>query len=297
MNLNYIIVGEKAVLAFLLILLSSATGLVEGTLIKKYNEKYINGGFIFTAMVSLFSMLFFVITDKGGFDFRAEMIPYGIVSGIFYCSASFLTFIALGCGPFALSMLILSYSGVFSIACGIFLLNDDVDVFTILGIALIFISLFLNRAEKNKDNKSASLKWLICIGLSFFGSGMFGVMQKLQQVRFNNKVTSEYMIVTLGFSAITLFIIGFIKDYKNIGHIFKYGGLYSSLAGVSNGTTNFLSLMANTMLPLSIASPVKSGTKIILAFVLSVVVFKEKFLRRQVVGVIIGAIALILLNV
>ena len=107
-------------LAFALIILSSVTHLVEGSLIKKYNGKHTKGGFIFTAMVSLFSMLFFLLTDKGGLDFRAEMIPYGIVSGIFYFSASFLTFVALGCGPFALSMLIISYSCVFSISYGIF---------------------------------------------------------------------------------------------------------------------------------------------------------------------------------
>ena len=259
--------------AFLLILFSSATSLVEGTLIKKYNSKYINGGFIFTAMVSLFSMLFFVITDKGGFDFRAEMIPYGIVSGVLYCSASFLTFIALGCGPFALSMLILSYGGVFSIAYGIFFLKDEVSIFTVAGIILIFISLFLNRSEKKNGEKKASFKWLICIGLSFFGSGMFGVMQKFQQIKFNNEITNEYMIVTLGFSAVTLLIIGCIKDFKNIGYIFKHGGLYSSFAGISNGMTNFLGLVANTMLPLSIVSPIKAGTKIVLAFILSVFVF------------------------
>ena len=71
-------------LAWLLVLLSSGTSLIEGTLIKKYNAKHTKGGFIFTAMVSLFSMLFFVLTDKGGLVFPAEMIPLGIISGFLY---------------------------------------------------------------------------------------------------------------------------------------------------------------------------------------------------------------------
>ena len=281
---------------FLLIILSNITSLVEGALIKKYNARHTKGGFIFTAMVSLFSLLFFLLTDKGGLDFRAEMIPYGIISGLLYCSASLLTFIALGCGPFTLSMLILSYSCIFSMSYGIFFLKDEVSLFTVLGIILILISLFLNRSEKKQEEKRASLKWLVCIGISFFGSGMFGVMQKMQQLKFNNEITNEYMIVTLGISVATLFTIGFIKDYKYVGYIFKHGGIYASIAGISNGTTNFLSLLVNTMLPISIASPIRAGAKIILAFILSVVVFKEKFLKRQVIGVIIGAVALILLN-
>jgi len=284
-------------LAFALIILSSVMNLVEGTLIKRYNGKHTKGGFIFTAMVSLFSMLFFLLTDTGGLDFRAEMIPYGIVSGIFYFSASFLTFVALGCGPFALSMLIISYSCVFSIAYGIFFLKDEISIFTVMGIILIFVSLFLNRSEKKAEEKKASLKWLICIGVSFFGNGMLGVLQKMQQIKFNNEITNEYMVVTLSFSALTLFIIGFIKDRKYVGYIFRYGSIYSSVAGISNGATNFLLLTVNTLLPLSIVAPVSAGTKIVLAFIMSVAIFKEKFLKRQVAGVIVGAIALILLNI
>ena len=287
---------ERQMLAALLIVVSRATSLVEGVLIKKYNSKHDKGGFIFTALVSLFSMLFFLITDKGGLDFRPEMLPYGIASGVFYCSASLLTFIALGCGPFTLSMLILSYSGVFSIVYGIFFLKDPVTVFTVMGIILILVSLFLNRAEKKNDDKKASFKWLICIGLSVLGSGMFAVIQKMQQVRFENAVTNEYMIVTLGFSFIILFAVGLVRDGKDALYILRYGGLYASVAGLSNGATNFLGLAVNMLLPLSVVSPVGAGVKIIMSFMLSLIVFKEKFLKRQVAAVIIGTAALVLLN-
>lgn len=284
-------------LAALLILFSSGTSLVEGILIKKYNAKHGKGGFIFTAMVSLFSMLFFVITDKGGFDFRPEMLPYGIASGIFYCLASFLTYVALCCGPFAMSMLVLSYSVVFSVSYGVFFLKDDISVFTVIGILLILVSIYLNRAEKKDEDKKASLKWLICIGISFVGNGMLGVIQKMQQVRFENAVNNEYMIVTLGVSAITLFIIGFIKDGKDAAYFFKHGSVYASLGGISNGCTNFLALAINMLMLISIASPARAGTKIIMSFIVSRFIFKEKFLTRQMIGVFVGAVALILLNI
>ena len=284
-------------LAILLTVILCTTSLAEGVLIKKYNSKHSKGGFIFTAMVSLFSMLFFVITDKGGFDFRLDMLPYGIVSGIFYCSASLLTFIALGCGPFTLSMLILSYAGMLPIGYGIFFLDETLSVTMIIGIILVFVSLFLNRGEKKEEDKKASLSWLICITVSFIGSGMVGVIQKMQQVKFDNSVNNEYMIVTLGFSAAVLFIVGFIKDGKDIPYIFRHGGLYSSLAGISNGTTNFLMILVNTLLPISLASPLRAGMKIILSFAVSLLLFKEKFKKRQIAGVIVGAAAVILLNI
>lgn len=283
-------------LAILLVIISCSTSLVEGILIKKYNSRHTKGGFIFTAMVSLFSMLFFVITDKGGFDFSSEMLPYGIISGVFYCVASLLTFVALGCGPFTLSMLILSYSGLLPIGYGIFFLKDEVTAPMVIGIILIFVSLFLNRGEKREGDKKASLKWLICIGISFIGSGMVSIIQKMQQLRFENSVNNEYMIITLGFSALVLFTVGFIKDHKNALYIFRYGGIYSSLAGISNGATNFLTIAVNMLLPISIASPIRAGTKVVLSFIVSLLLFKEKFKKRQIVGVIVGAVAIILLN-
>ena len=105
------------------------------------------------------------------------------------------------------------------------------------------------------------------------------------------------MIITLGFSAVMLFIIGVIKDGRDTIYIFKHGSLYSSLAGISNGATNFLGLALNMLMVISLASPVKAGTKIIFSFIVSKLIFKEKFLKRQVAGVLIGAVALVLLNI
>lgn len=284
------------VIVMLLSFLSSAVHLLEGILIKKYNEKHNKGGFVFTAIVSLFSMLFFVITDKGGLNFSLKMLPYGIIAGIFYCTASFLTFVALGSGPFAISKLILSYGGIFSICYGIFFLKEAVNVFTVIGICLMLLSIFLNRTPKAENEKKASLKWLISITLSVVGSGMYGIIQKEQQRVFDGSVDNEFMIISLGFSAIVLFIIGFISDGKDTFYILKHGALYASCAGLSNGITNFIIIYTNALMPIMKLSPIRSGVGIIFTFIVSKLIFKEKFLKRQLIGFFIGAAALILIN-
>jgi multidrug transporter EmrE-like cation transporter len=68
------------------------------------------------------------------------------------------------------------------------------------------------------------------------------------------------------------------------------------LAGVSNGATNGLSLLVNTMLPLTLVSPVRAGSKILLSFLVSLLLFREKFSARQLVGVGMGTAALVLLQ-
>ena len=280
----------------LLVVLFGCTGIAEAAFYKQYNRHHSEGGFIFTAMVSLFSMLFFVITDKGGFDFRPEILPYAIISGIMYCIAALLTFVAFGCGSFALSVLILSYGGIFSIIYGIFFLKESVTVFTVIGILLSFVSIFLARESRGKDEKGASAKWLICILISFFCNGMFGVMQKMQQLKFNNEVSNEFMIISLAIASLILFAIGVAKGKKDTFTVFRHGIGYAAAAGFSNGATNLIYIIAATLVDISVLSPMAAGAKIVLSFFYSLLVYREKFSGRRIIAVILGTVAVVILN-
>lgn len=283
----------------LLIAAITALGLVESVFLKQYNNKHDKGNFIFMAFISLFSMLVFLLLDEGGFNAPPEMWFYAILAGIFYCSASFLTFVAFGCGSFAMSTLILGYAMVFSIGYGLFFLSETASVFTYIGFALILISLYLTRSNKEEaaEKKRITLKWVICISLSVVGSGMFGVLVRMQQSVFANKCNNEFMVVTLGFSALCLFVIGLIREGRDFLYVLKHGAVWGALAGMSNGFNNMLAIILNLMMPLSISAPVKAGTRVIVSFIISILLFKERFERRQIVGVILGAAALVLLNI
>lgn len=283
----------------LLIIAGTILGLLEGIFIKRYNAKHDKGGFIFTAMICFFSMSVFLFSDKGGFNIPPTLWIYAIIAGVMYCSASFLTYVALGCGSFAMSMLILSYALVFSIGYGLFFLNEAATVFTYIGLALIMVSLYLTKTkkrDKSTEEKKVSLKWVICIGLSVLGSGMFSVLCRMQQVVFDNGCTNEFMVIALGFSTVVLLIIGLIKDGKDLGYVLKHGAVWTALAGCSNGINNALSMVLHTMMPISLSSPIKAGVKVIVSFAISMIIFKEKFEKRQIVGVALGAAALVLLN-
>lgn len=283
--------------ALFLIVVSTGVHQLEGILIRKHNSEYAQGGFLFTALVSLFAMLFFLLSDRNGLQFCAQILPYSLIAGICYCTASFLTFVALGCGSFVLSNLFLSYALLFSIGYGIFFLKEPVTPFTVTGTLLLLVSIFFVRNEEAKnDRRGVSIKWLVCILLSCIGAGMLGVLQKMQQVRFSAAYDNEFMAATLAFSALCLFVAGLITEGRPTGHIFSRGGLYAVAAGLSNGTANLLNLIVNTMLPLSVAAPLRSGIKILFSVALARIVFREKLSVRQIVGVLTGMAALILLN-
>ena len=128
-------------------------------------------------------------------------------------------------------------------------------------------------------------------------AGLYGILQRQQQVEFNSSLNNEFMIVVLAVSAITLFIIGVIKDGKDLKDIFKHGFFYAAGGGLSNGLTNFLTLYVYTLVPISFAAPMKTGIQILLSFVIARLIFKEKYSKRQYLGVALGTIALVLFNI
>lgn len=302
---------------YLCIALSACAGLAEGFFIKQYNKKHEKGGFIFTAVVSLFSMLFFlfsdIITDKTGLTFFAEMLPYSLIAGVIYCLGSAFAFFALKYGSYALTMLILSYSLVFTTAYGLIFLREQATLFTYAGFVLIALSLFFVRGQKSAEggteesaecgannvgsNGKNMFLWLVFVLISLACGGFFGIIQRMQQIRFENAVTNEFMVIALSLSAVLSFCIGLYIDKKNCKQILKHGIPYAGAAGVSNGATNMLNMFVYTLMPISITAPTQAGVKIIVSFLLSLVFFKEKFLKRQILGVLLGATAIIFLNV
>lgn len=283
-------------MGFLLIFIKVITGLWESVFVKQYNRKHTHGGMFFTGIISLFAMLFFLLSDTNGFHIEKQVLPYAALFGLIYCVAYLLTFYALAIGSFTMSLLIISYALVFPIVYGIIWLHDPVSVFTYIGFALLAISLFLVRGKKDAENKRFSMKWLIAILIVAIGNGALAVIQKVQQLRFDNKFNNEFMAVALGLSAAVLLIGGIIKDRKYLKEILRYGTPYAGGAGVANGINNLLTLFINNMMPIAISSPLVSGSRIVFSFIISRTIFKEQFLVRQIIGVAIGALALVFLN-
>ncbi len=282
-----------------LIILGTLTSLTEAFLTKQYNKKHSKGGFVFTAIVSLFSMLWFVITDSNGFSAPLEIWLYALIGGILFGTSFILTYVALGCGSFGMTTLIISYSVMIPSSFGLVFLGEPISVFTVIGFLLICASLFLFRPVQASSGKKhlISVKWVICVAISTVGSGFIGIISRIQQIQFNDAFTNEFMTICLGISTAALFVAGMATDRQNFTYIIRHGFVWAMLAGLSNGVTNALGLILNTVMPISLSYPMRSGVKILFSFVISVVILREQFEKRQIVGVILGTAALIVLNV
>lgn len=290
-------------LPYLLMLLATATSYAESAMIKTYNKKHANGGFMFISIVSLFSALFFLVKylvfDNTKADFNPAVIPYALIAGVMYASSSVLVFLAIRMGSLAITNLILGYSTVVVCLYGIIFLGETSNWLTYVCIGIMVLALFLLKQpekDKTKSTKKKSLLWFIFAMLGMLTSAGYSIITKAQQVAFNQTVDSEYVLIAIGFSAIATFIVGVITGKKEAFRVFKTCIPYAGVAGLSNGVTNLLTLFTNTMIAVSISSPTRSVMTKVLHFVLGYFIFKERYTVRQIIGLVLVCGAVVLLN-
>ena len=291
------------IVGYLLILVYAVLNIGESVVVKLYANRYKNGGMIMNALIALFAFVFFLVTDivsTDGFYFPAEMIPLGLINCALYAIGFYSMFLALRVGPYGLSRLISSFSLIFSVFYGIVALDEKTTPFTYVGVALIFVALFLmnyvGSAEKKEDAK-ISFKWILCIAATVVSNGFIAILGRMQQIKFDNACTNEFQMLSVGGSFVLLALLSLIIDRNKLKSVIVHGTLYGLGAGLFNGAKNLISLAVFLFIPMSTASPMKIGVGIALTFVVSKLFFKEKYSLAQLIGVVSGTVAILLLSV
>lgn len=283
----------------LLILLAILIHQGEGMIVKHYGNKYGSGGMFFNAVICLFSMLFFILTDKNGFYFPPMLFAFGLVSCLMYAAGFGFMYLALQCGSYALTRLIASMSGIIAILYGIVFLEEPAGWLTYLAIGLVFLSVILMNYRKKEqgEKKGFSLKWLIYVLITALSNGLIAVLTRMQQLYFNDACSNEFKILSLGGACIALVIIGLFTDKGRFRQTLRQGTLHGTLAGLLNGANNYLTMTVYLFIPISLATSLRTGLEILASFAVSVLIYRETFTRRQVISALIGIVALVLLQI
>lgn len=287
-------------MGLLLILLNALATNVEGFFVTQYGKKHGQGGLFFNAIISFFSMIYFIITDKNGFYFPPELWFYGIISCILYAVGFYTMFAAYQYGSFIMTRMISSFAMIIPMVYGFVFLKEPATVFTYIGILLIFASLIVRNigAEEKKTEKSkkAAVLWAVYVLLTTVANGFISIIKRIQQLRFDDACTNEFLIISLGGSFIALLIASIIKERKNMGYIVRNGTFSGLCAGMCNGIANFTSVAVYLFLPMSLVSPLTSGIGFAVSFLFTIFIYKEKFTKQQLLGVILGIAAIIILK-
>lgn len=261
---------------------------------KQYNVKSPKPNqFLFSAISSLFAMLFFCISSGGGMHFDLKFVPYSMGFAITYATALVGINLAIASGPLSISSLVSSYSLIIPTLYGILFLKESLSSAAYIGIAFLLISLYLINVKKESAN--FSVKWIVYLVIGFVGNGMCSTIQKMQQLRFDGAYKNEFMIVALGLVFVMLTAIVLSKR-SNMKSELKECYVYAPLAGVANGATNLFVMVLTGLIPTAILFPSISAGGITIMFFVSIFVYKEKLSGVQMLGYAMGVLSVILLN-
>ncbi len=292
-------------MAYFLMIVCVVTCMIQTPFKKIYQDKTKKGTFLFSAMIQFVAALFFAgaCVYGGGFHYTWGVLPYSLLFAFATSTCCICAVTALGCGSLALTALFASYSQMLPTLYGFVWLKEKIYVTQLFGIAFLLVSLYLTNmgkkseeAEPQAPKKGNFKKWLPLAIMMAVTNGMCGIVQSEQQRAFGDVYKNEFMMIALLAACAVLLAVGLFKERADIGTVVKLGTLPAVLTGVANGATNLLVLVALPVIGASVFFPVISGGGMVLSYVVSVTLFKEKFTTMQKIGILFGVASLVLLN-
>lgn len=283
-------------LGYLLILLWLVFNIGEGVVVKHYAKNHSSGGMLMNGVICFFACIFFLLTDKDGFSMPLALLPYGLASMLCYASGFYSMFLAYKYGSFGLTGLITKFSLFFPVIYGIIFLEEQTSVFTYVGFLVLIISTVIITPRKKEDDlkRSFSVKWLIALIVTVVSNGFISILTKMQQIRFDNAVSNEFLVLSLGGATLFLVTFGLVNERHSLKEFMKSGIGYGAAAGFCNGAKNLITVFIYLLLPISIVTPIKSSVGTVATFVIATLLYKEKYTGKQKIGVALGALAAVL---
>lgn len=250
----------------------------------------------FLQLTSVFSIWFILYTFN--FSFEVCVLPYCLLFAACFTVCNVGIINALKHGPTTLTALFNSLSLIVTTIWGFLFWETEVSLIVLTGLALVTIAIYLCLYTGKKEDKKFSWKWLLFVLMAFLGNAGCSIVQRTQQIQFSGQ--HKYMLMTFAtlLSATACFVIYLCGDKTNSKEILKKSWYFPVTAGICNVVLNlFVMLLATSPLSPSLIYPVIGVGGLMVVTLVSLFVFKEKLKWQQWLGIVIGAIATVLLSI
>lgn len=243
--------------------------------------------------------VFEIMTD--GFQFSTTTITYGLVAGVFTLLGSLCLLGALSKGPLSLTILIFSMYVVVPPVLAMIFLSERATVCQLIGIVLIIVVIILSNYNKDESGKKYSrVWWLLCIGSVVF-TGLTNYLSKVHQTKLPGLEQREYAMVSYSMAIVLAFICALVfrrKEADREKYEFHAGTFLwpAVVVALTQGGANLCNLYNASRLPAIVLFPVTQLSTLLLTMVYGIVFLKEKLSRLTAACLVLGAVAIVLMN-
>lgn len=285
---------------YVLMAISIMLSVVNACLLRKFsetNKEKEYSVFLFNTGVSVVWIVIltasFAISDC---EFSPGAILYGAVYGVILSSFLLFKTQSMAEGPVSLSTLIGSCAFVIATWFGVVYANETVNLFQLIGMALLLVSLMLCVNPKKSGEKLTGKWMLYCLGF-FLAGGAVGILYKLFGKSDASRDVDAMMLAASVVSAVLFAIVGLTRAKRSgTGSIkpHKAAVIFMILSGIASCVYIRMNLSLSNMIPSVIFFPVSNGGMVILSTIGARLLFKERLNKMQISGIVIGCIAVVL---
>ena len=282
----------------LLAMTFSAVITIAGRLYNNKNREVKNVTRLYSVLVASAASLGWLILWITDFSFDIRVLPFAMLYGILYASFTVGMLGALQSGSTSLTALVKQVALVGVSFWGFFFWDTEFTSLSAIGIVALLISLGLCLIVKEKKGSSHHMgKWLFYALLITAGNAGCSILQRYQQMAFDYQHKNMLMFFGCFFAAIFCLIFAMGEKKENWGKAFASSWMFPLLAGSSSALSNvfILLLVKSQMSPVILYPGVAVGGLMITTGV-SFFGFRERLRPLQWLGLVVGAVALVLLN-
>lgn len=269
-----------------------------GTVYNNKNADLPNVSRIYSFAVSVSVCLGWLTIYAFDFSFDPGVLWYSLLYGVFYAIFTIGLINALKTGSVSLT----AFLKQISLACvslwGFLFWGTPFTLNVAIGLVLIIAALYLCLlGGKTTETRKANLKWVLYVAMVMVSNAACSIIQKYEHMAFDGQHGVMMMVFATAMAAVINLILALQEDRTHWGTALKRAWFAPFTAGLSSTLTNqFILLMISTALPASLIYPGIAVGGLMLTVLVSVVAFHEKLSRRKWLGLAIGAVALVFLN-
>ncbi len=249
----------------------------------------------FNMIKTLSAFLLFAIIGLGGISFHTGTVIYGIAYGILLTVSMHCGYMSLALGPMSLTSMIVSFSVIIPIVFGVSFLNEKLNAFKMIGMALFIVSIVFANAKKPSTGMKDKKKWAFFLAATFVCNGFCSVIQKIHQIKYNSMYCFEFTLFAMLVCCVVFLVPG-IKKHPIKSGMKTQEGIFAAISGITNALVGYFTLKLAGFENASVLFPAISAGTILCSLILGITLFKEKLKSNHIVAVISGIAAVVLLK-
>lgn len=273
----------------------SALSNVTANLFNKLNKSGKNLSSLYNLIVTASSCFVWCLLFVSDADFSVKVLLYSLVFGVFYVFIFIGLFYAMKHGSPSLTSFVKQLSLIIVSLWGFIFWDNPISTTVIIGLLLVLAALWL--CFKPERGIKTNLSWGLFSLILIVGNAGCSIVQKYQQIRFDGGYGSFLMLGATATSVLLCLFIYLKCDRPQLKELPRFTFMLPIVAGMSSAFLNvFVLKLITSSIPESVFFPIIGVGGIILTTLFSVGVYKEKLTATRWIGLGVGVVAIVFLN-